>query len=93
MKVQANTLRWIEIDLGAIAQNVRAVRGILGPRVKMSAVVKADAYGHGAVPVSKTALKAGADDLAVTYLDEALKLREGGIKVPILVMGAVLSAH
>ncbi len=90
MKDRPNTLRWIEIDLGAIAQNVRAVRGILGPRVKMSAVVKADAYGHGAVPVSKTVLKAGADDLAVTYLDEALELRRAGVKAPILVMGAVL---
>jgi len=83
-------LRWIEIDLGAVAHNTKATAALLGPGVKISAVVKADAYGHGAAPVAKTALKAGADALAVTYLDEALELRRAGIKAPMLVMGAAL---
>jgi alanine racemase len=83
-------LRWIEIDLKAVAHNVRAVRALVGPRVGLSAVVKADAYGHGAVPVARAALAAGADHLAVTYLDEALELRRTRLSAPILVMGPVL---
>ncbi|MBI4396555.1 MAG: alanine racemase, partial [Elusimicrobia bacterium] len=83
-------LRWIDVDLEAIAHNVKVARSLLEPKTKFSAVVKADAYGHGAVPVAKAALAAGADDLAVTYLDEALPLRKARIRSPILVMGVLL---
>lgn len=84
-----NPLRWVEVDLGAIAHNARRVREVIGPDVGFSAVVKADAYGHGAAPVARTALRNGADALAVTYLDEAMELRKAGLKGPLLVMGPI----
>lgn len=78
---------WITVDLGAIADNVRQVRRRLGPQTSLLAVVKAHAYGHGAAPVAKTALAAGARMLGVTCLDEALELREAGITADILMLG------
>lgn len=78
---------WAEINLSAIAHNVRAIRNIVRPEAKVMAVVKANGYGHGAVPVAKTALANGADRLAVARVGEAVKLREAGIDVPILVLG------
>ena len=83
-------LRWVEVDLGAIAHNTGVVKSLLEPGVGLTAVVKSDAYGHGAAPVSKTVLRAGADALAVAYLDEALELWRAGVRAPLLVMGAVL---
>ncbi|HMX42242.1 MAG TPA: alanine racemase [Elusimicrobiota bacterium] len=80
-------LRWVEIDLGAIAANFRAVRRLVGPSAPVTAVVKGDGYGHGAVQVAKTCLEAGARDVAVTYLEEALPLRRAGVRAPLLVMG------
>lgn len=71
------------IDLDAVAENVRALREYAGPAAVM-AVVKADAYNHGAVPVARAALAAGARELGVTTLDEALELRSAGIEAPIL---------
>lgn len=82
-------LIWAEVNLDALAANVRALRSHVGPRVRLVAVVKANAYGHGAVPVATTALEAGADGLAVGRLDEAVELRNAGITAPILVMGPV----
>jgi alanine racemase len=78
---------YAEIDLDAIEHNVRQFRRRYPSRVRLMAAVKADAYGHGAVPVSKAALSAGATDLAVAFLDEALELREAGITAPILILG------
>lgn len=75
------------VDLDAIRHNVRQFRRHLPDSVRLMAVVKADAYGHGAVPVARAALAAGADCLAVAFLDEALELRAGGISAPILVLG------
>jgi alanine racemase len=83
-------LRWIRVDTGALRHNVRAVRQSLGPGVKFTAVVKSDAYGHGAAEVSRVALAHGADSLAVAYLEEALALRREGVRAPLLVMGPVL---
>ncbi len=77
---------WVEIDKGALANNVRLVRQIIGSEVALMAVVKADAYGHGAVAASVTALANGAQALGVASLPEALALREAGIEAPILVM-------
>ena len=77
-----------EVDLGAIAENVRQVQKKVAP-AQVMAVVKADAYGHGAVPVARTALKSGASRLAVALVEEALELREAGIRAPILVFGGV----
>ena len=77
---------WVEIDLSAIRHNVAETRRFLKPRCRMTAVVKADAYGHGAVEVSKAALGAGADRLAVATVPEAVELRKAGITVPILIL-------
>lgn len=80
---------WVEIDLTALANNVRKLRHFLTPPTKLMAVVKADAYGHGAVMVAKTALKHGADCLAIATLAEGVELRQAGIAVPILILGAI----
>jgi len=78
------------VDLGAVAHNIRALKGLLSRETKFMAVVKADAYGHGAVQIARTVLENGADWLAVARISEALELREAGIDVPILLFGDVL---
>ncbi|MGE5139524.1 MAG: alanine racemase [Rudaea sp.] len=78
---------WAEIDLDAIAANVAAFRRHVGPTVQVIAVVKANAYGHGAAPVAEAALQAGAARLAVHRAIEGVELRRAGIRAPILVMG------
>ena len=79
---------WIEVDLDAIAYNVRqAIR--LNPEKILIAVVKANGYGHGDVEVARAVLSAGAKMLAVSSLDEALHLRNSDFKCPILVMGII----
>ena len=83
----ANPLIWAEVDLGAVAHNVRELRRCADPRAKVMAVVKADGYGHGAVEVARMALANGAEWLGVARLPEAVPLREAGFDVPILVFG------
>ncbi|OAT81077.1 alanine racemase [Desulfotomaculum copahuensis] len=78
---------WAEVDLNAVAHNVKQIKRLLKPGTQMMAVVKADAYGHGASSVAQTALLSGADRLAVAILSEALALRESGITAPILILG------
>jgi alanine racemase len=78
---------WAEIDLEAIAGNVRAIKKHVGDNVEVMAVVKANAYGHGAAPVARAALAAGATRLAVHRAIEGIELRQAGIEAPILVMG------
>ena len=78
---------WVEVSLKNIKHNIREIRRLAGPDRLVTAVVKANGYGHGAVEVSKAALSAGADRLAVSMLSEALVLREGGIDCPILILG------
>ena len=84
-----STLRrtWAEIDLDALAHNYRTLRSRMGERARFLGVVKADAYGHGAVEVSRTLEELGAEYLAVSNLDEALELRQGGVALPILQLG------
>ncbi|MBQ1448584.1 MAG: alanine racemase, partial [Coriobacteriales bacterium] len=79
---------WAEIDLDAIKANVREVRKKVGRDRRICAVVKADAYGHGAPRVARAALAAGADVLAIATVDEGVRLREEGIgyEVPILML-------
>ena len=77
---------WLEIDLSAIRYNVAQSRRLLQPRCRLMAVVKADGYGHGALEVSKAALGAGADRLAVSDVGEAIDLRKAGITAPILIL-------
>lgn len=76
------------IDLGQVQKNVKALREEVPASAMLMAVVKADAYGHGAVQVSKAALTAGAAWLAVATVEEGCELREAGIQAPILVLGA-----
>lgn len=84
---------WVEIDLAALRHNVRQVRSLLAPQTQLMAIVKADAYGHGAVLVAKTALQAGATWLGVATVPEGIELREAGITAPILVLGAPNTAE
>jgi alanine racemase len=78
---------WLEIDVDAIAQNVRCVKEIIGPDVRLLAVLKADAYGHGAVKVARTALNNGAAYCGVASVNEAVWLRQAGVTAPVLVLG------
>ena len=77
---------WLEIDLAALVGNLAVLRALAGPGVPVRPVVKADAYGHGAVPVARALAGAGADGFCVASIDEAVELREGGIRAPILVL-------
>ncbi len=77
------------VDLDQFAANIRAFRAIVGESVRMQAVVKADGYGHGSVPIAKAAMLAGADELGVATVEEGVVLREAGITAPILVLGPI----
>jgi alanine racemase len=77
---------WAEIDLAAVAANVRTLKERTAPGTRFMAVVKADAYGHGAVEVARAALRAGADRLGVATLDEALALRAAGVDAPLHIL-------
>ena len=76
---------WAEVDLDAVAHNVEVVRRIVSPS-GVWAVVKADAYGHGAVSVASAALAAGAEGLCVALVEEGVALREAGITAPVLLL-------
>ncbi|GIM46242.1 alanine racemase [Collibacillus ludicampi] len=78
---------WAEVELSAIAHNIRQFQRHLAKNAIIMAVVKANGYGHGAFPVARTALEAGARYLAVATADEAIELREEGITAPILILG------
>lgn len=75
------------VDLGALKHNIQAQRQVLPANSKILAVVKANGYGHGLVPVAKAALEAGAVGTCVAILDEALELRDSGVVAPCLVLG------
>jgi len=77
---------WVELDGQALAHNVRTIKAMVGDEVALMAVVKADAYGHGALRVARTALNNGAAYLGVASMAEAVDLRAGGIEAPILVL-------
>ena len=78
---------WAEIDLGAMAHNYRALKALTPAGCGFLGLVKADAYGHGAVPVAEKLQELGADMLAVACVDEAAELRGGGVTIPILCLG------
>ncbi|MEO0532277.1 MAG: alanine racemase [Cyanobacteria bacterium P01_A01_bin.123] len=82
---------WVEIDLAALTHNVRQLKSCLAANTDLMAVVKADAYGHGAVTVAKTALAAGATWLGVATVPEGIELRQAAIQAPIMLLGAVNS--
>ena len=80
-------LVWAEVDLKAIAHNVRELRRVITPGARLMAVVKANAYGHGVVPVTQKALENGADVLGVARLNEGIALRKAGFNEPVLIFG------
>lgn len=95
MEFEMGRLRpaWVEIDTDAIKANFAAIRRQLGPKQKVMAVVKANAYEHGALVLAPLLLDQGADALGVAILDEALELRQAGITAPILVFGPTEATH
>ena len=84
---------WVEVDLAALRHNFAQLRGFLGQSVRVMAVVKANAYGHGYVRTAQAFVNAGADALGVTRIEEALELREAGISVPILLFAPLQPAN
>ena len=83
---------WVEVDLDAIEHNIREIKKYIGD-TELLVVVKADAYGLGAVQVSRLLAELGVDRLGVVLLDEAIELRRAGIKIPIVNMGPILPHH
>jgi alanine racemase len=86
-------LTWAEVDLDAIAHNARGLKERAGEGTELMAVVKANAYGHGAVPVARTALENGANRLAVNRVLEGVELRQAGLTAPILILGYSLPSE
>lgn len=78
-------LTWIEVDVDAIDYNVKQVISLLKPETRLMAVVKADGYGHGAVDTAEATVRAGANYLGVSTLEEGVELRRSGIDAPILI--------
>ncbi|MGD2036776.1 MAG: alanine racemase, partial [Desulfobacterales bacterium] len=84
------SLVWAEIDLKAIAHNVAELRRITQPESRLMAVVKANGYGHGAIEVAQCALQNGAAALGVARIEEGIRIREAGIRAPVLIFGYTL---
>lgn len=80
-------LAWCEISKGALEHNLKQVKNFVGPKVDLMAVVKANAYGHGAVEVSKIALEAGVKVLGTSSFLEAKQIRDADIKAPVVILG------
>ena len=85
-----NRAAWAEIDLAAYAQNIEVIKKCVQPGAQLCMVVKADAYGHGAVPCARIAVAHGASYLAVATISEGIELREAGFTQPILMLGLIL---
>ena len=78
---------WIEIDLSSLKHNIEEIKKVLNPKTKIMAVVKANAYGHGLVPISKYLNQIGITDFAVATVEEGITLRKSGIVGNILILG------
>jgi len=83
----------VEIDLDAITHNLREIRRFISPRTRIMAIVKADAYGHGAEEVALTAYREGVEMLGVTRVEEGIRLRQANITLPILVLSPIIPAE
>ncbi|MDD4939132.1 MAG: alanine racemase [Candidatus Omnitrophica bacterium] len=81
---------WAEVNLTHLSHNFEQLKSFLRPNTKIMVCVKADAYGHGLIPVSKKLVSCGVDWLGVASIDEGIKLREAGVSVPILILGLIL---
>jgi len=77
---------WVEVDLGAIENNISVIKSLVKPGVKIMAVVKSDAYGHGAIGVAEVLQGSGVDWMGVASVDEACQLRAAGVNLPILIL-------
>jgi len=77
---------WLDVDLDAVAENVRTIVALVGPGTRVCAVVKAEAYGLGATEIARAALATGAERVAVARVEEGVRLRRDGIRAPILVL-------
>ncbi|MBW4514654.1 MAG: alanine racemase [Timaviella obliquedivisa GSE-PSE-MK23-08B] len=86
--LQPTERAWVEIDLEALIHNVQQIKKLLSPTTKLMAIVKADAYGHGAVTVARTVLEHGATCLGVATISEGIELRRSEIKAPIILLGS-----
>ncbi|MBF4807820.1 MAG: alanine racemase, partial [Lancefieldella rimae] len=86
MGLPNNRWAWAEINLGALRRNAKAFKAQLARGVKFMAIVKADAYGHGAAACAKALRSVGADQFGVATVDEGIALRQSGIEDPILVL-------
>jgi alanine racemase len=86
LKLDASLVK-AEIDLKAIAHNIKELRRITHLKAKLMAVVKANGYGHGAIEVARCALQNGAEILGVARIEEGIQIREAGIEAPILIFG------
>ena len=84
---------WVEIKQSNLIHNLSQFQKLIGPKTRFMAVVKANAYGHGLIEVSKIVIKNGADWLGVDSIDEALRLKQVGIKTPILILGYTLKSR
>ena len=82
-----NASSWLEIDLAAVRHNVRRIRELVGPWCEIIAMVKGNAYGHGAVPISREATVAGVSRLSVATLAEVRELKAANVEAPIMLMG------
>jgi alanine racemase len=82
---------WVEVDRSALVHNVHQIQSLLAPNTKIMAVIKADAYGHGAIDVARILIAAGVEWLAVATVTEGIELRSAGIVAPMLILGAVNS--
>ncbi len=92
--MDAQTKRtWAEVDFDKLTHNYHVLRGLAPEGTKYLGLVKADAYGHGAVPVAKKLEELGADYLGVACLDEAIEVREAGVKTPILILGCTSAIY
>lgn len=78
---------WAEVDIDAVKNNYKKIRQAVAPETQIMCVIKADAYGHGAVFLAKLYEKTGADRFAVSNIEEAMQLRENGIGLPVLILG------
>ncbi len=83
---------WAEIDLDSITHNIKKIKEHLNPDTKLMGVVKANAYGHGAVEIARTLVESGVDMLSVAFVDEAIQLRRHNINLPILILGKTSAA-
>src|SRR5690242_17562921 len=86
-------LSWIEVDLGAMRRNVRTVQRLLQPTTALFAVIKADAYGHGAVRAARALADEHVEVFCVARVEEALELRAAGIDKPLLVFAPPLAGQ